>query len=306
MATRDTVADPLQFARTISLADGPANAIAISPDGSTAAAGFDNGTVRFWRISTGESTGTPLKASGAVNALAFAPGGQHIAVVAGSTNLWALASAKPLPPLPSVPQPTIAIAFAGAQTLISGHADGAVRWWNTTTVAEVGTVNTGLGEAVGLEVSGDGQRLAVANLDTTITLWSAADRTLQTRLTDLVLAPYSLDFSPDGRLLAVSGADGIVRCWDTATWKATRTLAGQPDPVWGLVFVSGNRLVAAGTNAFNPSLPSHLRVWDVAGQQLVQDILLPAGVSGMAATPDRKTIVFAGADPTIRVWNVAG
>jgi WD40 repeat protein len=147
--------------------------------------------------------------------------------------------------------------------------------------------------------------LAVANLDTTISLWGVADRTLQRRLTDLVVAPYALDFSYDGGLLAAGGADRIVRCWDTKTWQVVKSLAGQPDPVWAITFAGANRLlIAAGQNSFDPSLPTHLRVWDVAGSKLLQDVLLPAGVSAMTSTPDGRTIVFAGVDPSLRIWYV--
>jgi WD40 repeat protein len=180
-----------------------------------------------------------------------------------------------------------------------------VRWWNAATASATGSVATGLGEVIALELSPDGRLLAVANLDTTISLWSVADRSLQNRLTDLVVAPYALDFSNDGRLLAAGGADRIVRCWDAKTWQVSKTLAGQPDPVWAVAFAAANRLmITAGQNAFDPSLPTHLRVWDVAGSQLLQDVLLPAGVSAMTSTPDGRTLVFAGVDPSIRIWDV--
>ena len=147
--------------------------------------------------------------------------------------------------------------------------------------------------------------IAVANLDTTISLWSVAGRTLQHRLVDLVVAAYALDFSSDGRVLAVGGADHLVHCWNVGTWQESRTLAGQPDLVWAVAFAATNRLlISAGQDSFNPSLPTHMRVWDVTAPQLLQDILLPAGVSAMVSTPDGRAIVFAGVDPSIRVWDV--
>ncbi|WP_331723308.1 hypothetical protein [Streptomyces sp. NBC_00105] len=118
---------------------------------------------------------------------------------------------------------------------------------------------------------------------------------------------HSLAFSPDGRRLVAGDTVGHVWIWDTVNGdRESKLLAlrmwhkGQPLYSGAVPHVAfspnGNLLAAWGEDG-------GLRLWDIEGYAMRQDVILHGDVVSMAFSPDSGFMVTGGRD--VRLWSVA-
>jgi WD40 repeat protein len=138
---------------------------------------------------------------------------------------------------------------------------------NATGLLKVGDVTGGKGKLEGkllgdhrdvirgLAFSPDGTKVATAEADGTVTLWSLADGEKLWTLRAHHGGAVGVAFSPDGQRLASGGADKVVRVWDVTTGNEVLTLTGHVNEITSLAFSSDGRSLAAG------SYSGEIRVW---------------------------------------------
>ncbi|MGW4905251.1 nSTAND1 domain-containing NTPase [Streptomyces sp. NPDC004270] len=209
-----------------------AEALALSPDGRTVAADYDDRTVQLLDITDPahpKQLGEPLKGhTGYVNALVFSPDGRTLASGSadGTVRLWDVsdrARAKALGgPLEGHLGPINTLAYSpDGATLASGSDDDTVRLWNVSEPARatrLGSALTGHTEAVvSLTFSRNGRTLASGGNDNTVRLWNVSSPSsahpIGQSMSPNAKTGNFLSFSPKSNMLGVSSGAGTVRLW---------------------------------------------------------------------------------------------
>jgi WD40 repeat protein len=114
-------------------------ALALAPDGKTAAVGDRDGVVRLFDIRSHRVVGKFRPDAGPIGSLAYSPDGRTLAVAVGhEIRLWDLATARPLGDIRGHTDEILAVQFSpDDRSLISRSLDGTVRVWDLTTGSEL-------------------------------------------------------------------------------------------------------------------------------------------------------------------------
>ena len=113
--------------------------------------------------------------------------------------------------------------------------------------------------------------------------------------------------SPDGKLFASGGGDQRVMLSEAASGKLLRTLEGQYSlygqniqigPVEAVAFSRDSQLVVAGGTA------GIMKLWNADGSDRFSLSGQTSAIHGVDVRPDGKQIASAGADGTIRLWEL--
>ncbi|HEY6746371.1 MAG TPA: helix-turn-helix domain-containing protein [Mycobacteriales bacterium] len=290
-------------------APGLLQAVAVTPDGRTVAAGGADGLVRLWDVPTRRLVGTLTGSAGrqpTVFAVTIAPDGRTLAAGGsdGRLRLWSLADRSRPRLLAAVtgatgPLPTV---FAAAyspdgRTLAAGGADGVVRLWSPADPARpraIGLLRGPRSYVQALTFSPDGRTLAAGSADHCVYRWDLRRRTaLGAPLTGPAKTVYAVAFSPDGRLLAAGSADKAVHLW--ADGVPRPALTGATSWVNALAFSPDGRQLAAGGS------DNAVRMWSTAGDRpLLTTLPHPGPVTAVRfAGP---ALVTGAADGAVRLW----
>jgi WD40 repeat protein len=286
--------------QTLTLPDNLLIAIALSPDGSTLAAGGAHwvsnketnsasaisGDLALWDVPTGKLRRRISDLGGRVRSLAFSPDGRSLTSVSDlprvqgrgvgvDIRIWDVASGEPRQSHPiKVDYPRVAIA-PGGQTVC------------------VTNVRTTTGNA----------------FDTQIGFFEAnTGRLLRSTTLTGSHSVYDVEFSPDGKTLTASGGvygesrdtmkNGAVWLWDVAT----ATLKAKRDDFSGAV--SSTAFTPDGTTlASADSRSLTIKLWDVASGQLQRE--LPGhegGTSALTYAQGGESLISSGGDGMVKVW----
>jgi WD40 repeat protein len=301
---------------------GVMQAVALSPDKRTLAAGGLDRTVRLWDISDPyrpNSLGAPLTgATDTVFAVAFSPDGRTLAAGGGDkvVHLWDVRDVhRPVPLTEPLTGPTALIysmSFSpDGRTLAAGSGDFAVHRWDVTNRSRptpLGPPLTGAGSYIqSIAYSPDGQVLAAGSDDKTVRLWNLRDPDHPSMLAPPLTGPtrrvYTVAFSPDGRTLAAGAADSQVYLWDLAD-PARPVPVGEPISATS-GWVNSVAFSPDGATIALASSSSALRLWDVKTRQFTATLPHPGPVTGVVFHSS-TTIVTSAADGVARIWHLPG
>jgi WD40 repeat protein/uncharacterized caspase-like protein len=184
-----------------------------------------------------------------------------------------------------------------------GTSGGALRFWDTSTGAEVRTIAGTGGNSV--IFSPDWKTLASSS-GNTITLWDTATGTGLRTLTGHSPRIYSLAISPDGKTIAnsvgggIDGRVGYIRLWDVTGNAEVRTIINT-GWITSLAFSPDGKILAGGISEWH----GMIKFWDVSTGAELGTYGPIDSVTGftIAYSPDGKTFAAGSTDKTIKLWD---
>jgi WD40 repeat protein len=258
-ATGEAVADLPQ--------GGIVRALALSPDDKRLVTmGDETDGLRVWDVASCRHVATYKTAENRLWAIAYRPGGTHVAVLGPSHVIEVLDATT---------GERVATADAGAR----------LEYWAYRR---------------GLAYSPDGRLLAGPYEGDQVGLWEADTYRLVGTLTGHEGTVESVAFNADGRLLVSGGADSLIKVWDVASRVCRLTLTGHADEVFAAVFhPDGSRIASGGRDRL-------VRLWDAAtGEELVRLPGHSDYVYSLAFSPDGKSLASGSGDNMVRLWDTA-
>ena len=277
-------------------------AVAFSTDGKTVAAESEQGEIKLWDFRTGELKRELSEVQDAPVLVAASADGRSFAEVSPDKLLYRDVNSadKKLVSIMAGPTPTALALSVDGQQLALGSASGVTLMSPSgeilkklagyegiigrLTFSRDGTRLAGAtddeiliwavasgklekklqarNEVTSIAFSPNGQLLAAAESDNTISVWNLGTGQAQSALKKHDASVNAMAFSPDGRWLASGGDDRTIVLWDVATGKSKRTFKGHDQTVTSLAFSSDGELIASGSG--NASVV----IWEVATGKL--------------------------------------
>jgi WD40 repeat protein len=299
--------------RTWRIETGRLHALAVSPDGLTAAIGIKHG-VQLVDLRSGTMRTASGDLAGSPNWVLFSPDGKMVVSTNRDNTVtrWDVESATPLETLRGhsnfVQQPVFS---PDGETLYTVSHDGTAIAWDLTGDRRLGrpftfthdrTFSTTGYDGHPGRFSPDGRLIAVGLKEEGIALWNARELTpVGERLLGTDGEVKSLDFSPDGQTLAAATGRGSLTLWDVASRSRLHEplYAGNPSLLLAVGFSPDGATLATASSDLG------LQRWDPAtGDSL--DVLGSGGASDVAFSADGAMIAFVRPDQGgAEVWDMA-
>lgn len=286
----------------------PLHDVCISPDGSLFAAGAADGTLLIGRLDTASSQRgvRSVHAHDEINGVAFSPDGGTVATVGedGTLRLWSAIDGAARGEMPSVGSALYGVAFAADGAFIAyGGTDRILRVVpldkGRLDAAEPRTISLPAAHDAEIEslCAVDGTRLAVAvgPMALVVDVENGGETRVLARHPEVLTR---LAISADKRLLAMVGHSRdpmVVRVDDGSP---VRILPRHPSWADGCGFSpDGSKLVTAGKDGI-------ARLYDIASGSLEQRFVGHVGRVWDAQFDHEGRVLTAGADGTLRRWDV--
>ncbi len=154
-----------------------------------------------------------------------------------------------------------------------------------------------LNSAMSIDMSMDGQMIAVGDSSGLIYLWQIATTQLLATFEGHTSWVWCVAFSPDGNRLASSGSDTSVRLWDVHNGQCLEVLTEHTGCVWSVSFSPDGQRLASGSD------DRTVRVWNLQGDCLQVLKGHTKSVYSVHFCPNNQTLASGSNDASIRIWD---
>ncbi len=298
----------LDTARQVHRFGDRVRAMAVSPDGTTAAVQTADGPARLWDLTTGKEVAVlPNRSPVSDIGFKFSPDGKTLAYKVADQNhivLWDIPAGREAAVLSGPERAVMGMAFSpNGRRIAAGSQDAIIRVWDTATGELLHMLRGHEDWVVTVTFSADGRKLVSTGLrDHTARIWDAVTGKELAVLRGESVEVLSATFSPQGdRVLTCEMyPSNALRLWDATTGRLLKVLRGHTNTPGEFAFSpDGTRIATAG-------LDQTVRLWDGRTGEPVSSRDGHRGyVSGVAFSPDGKSLVSCSRDQTARLWDAA-
>lgn len=271
-------------------------ALAIDPQGSAVAVAGNDGSIRFWNLSTLPRTGLMAVIGGPLSHLSRLSEGDSKQQV---TPGWSLRDKPVAAGIARGPREQITALVWTREGLYSGGFDRTVRFWK-------GTNDTGVvicrhpSKILSLAVSIDDELLAIGGEsadDVSILIWNLRQQREAVRLRGHTRSVHALAFNVGGHLLASASQDSTVRLWEVPSGLEHCVYRGHKEAVLSVAFSSSQGTLASS------GMDHAIRLWEPLGRrEETLEMELPRPLAASAMTANADVLAFAKRDESIQIW----
>lgn len=284
---------------------GWVGSVAVSPDGTWAASGSDDSTVKIWDLETGECRATLEGHSSCVYSIAITADGKRIlsGSVDKSVRVWHANSGRQLAKLDGhTDQVWSVVALQDNARALSGGWDKTLRLWDLVTGKCLKTIECGMDRADHVfcgAVNPAGTRALSGHRDGRVSLWDLEPGECLATLKGHSHHVQSVQITSDGRF-AVSGSDdSTVKIWDLEAGACVGTLEGHQSNVLSVAISPDGALIASSGFTDNT-----IRLWDLKSGACLEVIENDTSPISVAFSPDGSRLVVGTADGVIYVYSL--
>ncbi|BAY49429.1 pentapeptide repeat protein [Scytonema sp. HK-05] len=153
--------------------------------------------------------------------------------------------------------------------------------------------------AMSIDLSPDGQTMAVGDSSGNIYLWNISTTQLLATFSGHIGWVWSVAFSPDGNMLATGSTDSSVRLWDVQSGRCLQVLTEHTGGVRSVSFSVDGQQLASGSE------DKTVRLWNLQGQCLRVLKGHTQSVYSVHFAPNQQTLASSSNDTTVRIWDVS-
>jgi WD40 repeat protein len=266
-------------------------------------AGIDR-TPKLWDISSGAVLRSYVGHTAAVRALTISPNERWLASAGaskedgdGTLRIWDFATGTEQSKYFPMPGWTYSAAWSpDGNTLATTHDSGILQLRDVRDLSSVRELKGHVNRIWFAAFSPDGRGLISGSVDTTARIWDVKTGELRHVLNHKD-GVGGVSFSPDGKF-AVTSSGNEIKFWDAVSGREMRTIFSA-QPVGNFALSDRGRFLVSGC----PSGMADL--WNLDSGQIVQSLHHQGDIWGIAFAPDNMSVLTAGKDGVIRLWDVS-
>ncbi len=247
--------------------------VTVSPDGTWAASGSDDKTVKIWNLESGECRATLKGHTGNVHSVAITPDGKRI--LSGSSDhsvrVWDASSGRQLATLAGHTSGLWSVvALQDNARALSGGFDKTLRLWDLVLcsclkIIQCGT--DGTDDVFSSAVNRAGTQALSGHRDGRVRLWNLETGECLATLKGHSDTVRSIQISPEGHFAVSGSEDKTVKIWNLETNACIGTLEGHEDSVSSVAISPDGALIAS-----TGFLDKTVRLWDWKSGACIQQI----------------------------------
>ena len=236
---------------------GPGYALAVNPDGRTAATAAEDRLIHLWDISTGEILKTYAGHLHPPKYLSFSSDGRYLlSAAATEIKVWDLTNDSRRDYKKHVTHVYNVVFNRDASRFLSTSLKSKFNEWDREEGSVIHSFEGHARSTLVATYSPDNRWIASGSGDQSIRVWDAETRETVHHISAHGGNIYSLHFSPDNKLLASASMDENIKLWDVATGKIHKLMEGHE---YAVVFI---RFSPDGKLLVSASYDKTVKLWE--------------------------------------------